>query len=316
MDIRARDLLSKIKDVESSSFSIIAGGAARDEYLNKPVKDYDFYIPSTAYKDVCNILKGIDASVPENSYPGEVISEVLNISYEGIPCQLIFSDLENADDFPQRVLNTFDYGICKIYYEGSSILVDSEEFNKDAKSKTMTLYRLDHISHLPKAITRFNYLNKKLGGFWEFRCPLLELKDDGTKTTKLKKLNNKTATYAKLYGANLDRLGAEIERDVINDFVAQRAGLGVVQPNQPNLNQPRPQRVDWNIRADQIIPVNNLPIEPIGWRGQVPGEFVGMGINNAFPNDQHLAVQDLPPIQQHLGLDEMIEINRIIDNIQ
>ena len=280
MDIRARDLLSKIKDIESSSFSIIAGGAARDEYLNKPVRDYDFYIPSTAYRDVCNILKGIDASVPENSYPGEVISEVLNISYEGIPCQLIFSDLENADDFPQRVLNTFDYGICKIYYEGSSILVDSEEFNKDAKSETMTLYKLDHISHLPKAITRFNYLNEKLGGFWEFRCPLLELKDDGTKTTKIKKLNNITA---------LDRLVAGRERDVVNNFVAQRAVDWNMLPN-PG------QRVGWNIA------------DPIVWGGPGLGEFNP-------PNDQHVDFRDLPPIQQHLGLDEMIEINRIIDNI-
>lgn len=177
MDIRARSLLSKIKEFKGAEHSVIAGGAVRDTNLEIEPKDYDFYIPSEAYKNVVKILSiGSNAKKADGSYPGTSIKSVYNMDYEGIKVQLMAVNLKNDEELGLNVVKTFDYGLCMAWYEGSTIIQDTEEYQKDKTEETLTLYKLEGMSYLPMAMERFNYLNKKLGGYYSFRSPLLEFK--------------------------------------------------------------------------------------------------------------------------------------------
>jgi hypothetical protein len=187
MDIRARDLLGRIRKI--SPQAVIAGGAVRDDLLGVEPKDYDFFIPFKEYPNVVREFNGGKRHPKSKDYTTSHsdISDVYQFEYEGIKVELMRSRFDPSEDFGQKVIQSFDFGICMAYYEGSSLIRDTDKFQEDVKNGTMTLYKLQRISDLPRSIDRFNRLNGRLGGRYKFTSPRLQLLKDEDNSEKTEK---------------------------------------------------------------------------------------------------------------------------------
>jgi hypothetical protein len=200
MDIRARSFLSLVKDIEGANDAIIAGGAARDEFLGVKPKDFDIFLPVTGYVNVLGFLINSRShqtptilSNRDYAINNLMLAEVAELDYEGIKVQLMGMRSNKAEDeFSLDVINSFDYNLCKIWYDGSVILRDTPEFQSDVNTRQMTLANLREIHQLPKAIERFNRINTHLGGVFSFNCPNLQI-------VKPKEDVKKQADYYKKY---------------------------------------------------------------------------------------------------------------------
>ena len=179
MDIRARHVLSILRSFPWSKNAILAGGAVRDEYFGIEPKDYDFFIPHNfnPVTELANVLKvpAVSHKIDYKYSKGLPIKKVYNYAFDGIDVQVMVTRFDDTEDFPNQIMNSFDYGINMIYYEGASILRDTEKFHKDFEEKTLTLYHLTDLKYLPKYMDRYTKINTKLGGKFKFKCPNLQL---------------------------------------------------------------------------------------------------------------------------------------------
>lgn len=125
--------LENLVNIYGESNVILAGGAVRDWYLDKPIRDYDFFIKGDPEK--CGYTKeklGDDEEYYENN---SHILSVYNIPFAGRKVQFIFVDCP-----PREIIDTFDYNICKCYYSPKNErFVFTNKFKHDVENKTLTL---------------------------------------------------------------------------------------------------------------------------------------------------------------------------------
>jgi len=137
---------------------ILAGGAIRDAYHNKEIKDYDFFISSEGCE--------------EDIYDEEFWVELLDLNLDGILCDSIFnaSDSDDAscthrnhidlvweiekhdgtvyniiilDMNPEKFVNQyFDIGLCKAYSNGKKLRLTSD-FTYDSRYHELTIVQQD-----------------------------------------------------------------------------------------------------------------------------------------------------------------------------
>ena len=229
IDIRIRHILSYLRETEGAEQTILAGGAVRDSYLGIEPKDYDFFIPKNGFHKSLEVLKGMTESEPvfaKEKYgyaDGLPIFSVCNFKYEGLDLQIMGSKYPNEEDFPQKVLNHFDFGINMIYYTGSSILEDTPEFHNDIDTMTMNLYNLTDLKYLPKYMDRYFRINRKLGNQYLFNCPQLKLVDkDGNEVKEESKKKDSPKAHVPSYlniDDTWDTMNDEVE-DVTTNTVA------------------------------------------------------------------------------------------------
>lgn len=213
MDVRARMILSVMRAVPGAEQVILAGGAVRDTYFNLEPKDYDFFIPSLVFPEVLRVVveeaaKALDknpifeggkkkskyaytgltptfdsvydtkedffSGKSKKGYKDSPVADVVNVRYEGIDCQLM-SVPPSTKDFIQGVIDRFDFGINMVYYEGSTIIRDTDAFMKDVTERTITLYNPKSIESLPNHLVKFQRISEKLKGVWVFKCPGLRI---------------------------------------------------------------------------------------------------------------------------------------------
>ena len=136
--------------------SILAGGAVRDYDNNKPIKDYDFFIPAV---HLPHVLKAVPCIQIGHSYYGEF--QVFNVKGAEEIIQFIFT----KEDPEWVVENTFDLGICYIYIDFSTgDVVRLKEYENDINSKTITLFRkkqrpgTDHLERVSRKYKDFSSL--------------------------------------------------------------------------------------------------------------------------------------------------------------
>lgn len=180
IDIRARYILGELR--KTSPQAILAGGAVRDTYFGVEPKDYDFFVPTKAFKAVTGSLmaKYGKGSFSDKKYAyarNSYLKGVYDTKIEGCDVQIMSSDFEGNDDFALNVVNTFDFGINRIYYDGGGILRDTEDFQKDDSQNTMTLYTLNDIKYLPKYLDRFQRINAKYKNRFTFKSPCIMIVD-------------------------------------------------------------------------------------------------------------------------------------------
>lgn len=240
IDIRARELLSKIRKIKGAENAVIAGGAVRDVILGLEPKDYDFFIPGEGYRAVVETI-GIDSKSHPDSVEYQTsmstLKAVRQAEYEGLKVELMKEKLPNNEDFGRNVIKTFDYGICMAYYEGASLVREAEEFMTDKNNYHMTLYTLYHIADLPKSIARFNRLNEKLGGKYRFNCPYLKI--DKPKEEKESKILDETWVEPPGF-----RVGLELRP-------AHRAPIFPL-PQERHREVPPPQDLNANLWVDNL----------------------------------------------------------------
>lgn len=188
MDVIVKGILDFIQGHKGYEDTVIAGGAVRDEIFNLLPNDYDFCIPIKNRKDLTNlsgiIQKEFGVSPKKNDgYENPVISFV----FEGKKIDLIghYYDGESDKDFATQTIESFDYGLNMVYFNGSQICDDHEKFQSDKEYNEMSLWHLDGIQYLPKAMARFNRFNERTGGNLIFRAPCLSILDQPEPKKKL-----------------------------------------------------------------------------------------------------------------------------------
>ena len=165
----------------------LAGGSLRDHALERPIKDLDFFCVLPRHMTESDTLKRLRAAFPnstvvrpegpENS-SGDGQSDVLSvfdidgISYRCPPIQLICLDQELAPLTMDKVLDRFDFGICRIGVDALGGLSVRPEFLHDAKNKTFTLVHQTRELGVHEA--RYHRLTQGKYRSWEYRGPVFD----------------------------------------------------------------------------------------------------------------------------------------------
>lgn len=227
MDIIARGVLEYIQKDQPEA--IIAGGACRDGVLGLVPKDYDIWVPANTVLNMPKLVEefGIKdfrqkGKEYETAFHDNRIKAVWSFRVEDKEFDLITwkKDKGSEDDFPKQVINSFDYAINMVYYDGTGIDESHEEFNRDIRYQQISLINLASIGHLPNAMLRYYKMRDKivegLGEEFAFRAPCLS-------HISPKGMKEKSNSYAKAKYA-LD----DIDEREINPIPVRR-----VNPAQP-----------------------------------------------------------------------------------
>lgn len=189
MDIIVRSVLQHIQQTQPES--IVAGGSVRDEFLGLTPKDYDIFVPIKKKSEMNTLMTsiltefGVNPGQKGEQYdePGAIrrLTSVTAFELEGKKFDIIGVDLviDETEQFAEKVIETFDFGINMAYDTGSYVNSENPKFVTDIEYQEMSLHRLETISHLPNSIARYNSFNDKYFERFSqkllFRAPCLEL---------------------------------------------------------------------------------------------------------------------------------------------
>lgn len=147
--------------------AVLAGGALRDLYCAKRVKDIDIFIlydkPTSSYYEAIKILRGEWLSKTYTQ-----ISPVYEINYVAEqtkikpPIQLIGV---HSVKTPLDLISRFDFGLNQICYDGNEIIY-TKAFERDFMYGNFTL---THPKTYDKSIERFNSWNEKYPN-WPYKA--------------------------------------------------------------------------------------------------------------------------------------------------
>lgn len=129
----------------------IAGGALRDYFNGRPIKDIDIFVMFDDNKDLYRIFKNTFVDVIEvihtdggkpspsqlqngGSYPAH---------YQFYICDWLFEITQSMKPFYREdIIDVFDIGLCKIVY-GNNDIVMHEDYKNDLANNTLTLLTED-----------------------------------------------------------------------------------------------------------------------------------------------------------------------------
>lgn len=128
------DILERLTDAYGKDNVILAGGAVRDYTLNKPIKDYDFFIHGDPERNPMGVVKlGDDNEYYENN---TYIEAVYNAPFidKALKVELIFTRCPCKE-----AIKEFDYDICECYYDPMlEDFVYTKNFHKAVDTKIIT----------------------------------------------------------------------------------------------------------------------------------------------------------------------------------
>lgn len=139
-----RNVLTEAQAVAPSA--VLAGGALRDRALARRVKDLDIFIKADSAREAEAVMAELEGAgfrvkyEPSEltCYPEDQNLEVVCVAdVEGfaLPVQLIFTTWPT-----DRIVERFDYGVCRIAFDGQKI-IRPPEFDEDAAAKVFRLRR-------------------------------------------------------------------------------------------------------------------------------------------------------------------------------
>lgn len=217
-DILGQTLLKDLKkNFKQFEYAVIAGGMVRDHELGADWKDIDIFVPYRGNNlQLSNLLNkiqedgkafGLTLNEPEGEKERKKDYKFFTtdwLYHNAISVQIMFINDVGDVNFPNRLLETFHYGVDRAYYDGNGIHF-SEEFKKDKRSHQASLLKLDHIWDLPEAMKKFYRIKEKYPKMM-FNCSLIEMK----------KKDNKASSSEGIYTYDLGRLRAQ-------DLIAREA---------------------------------------------------------------------------------------------
>lgn len=155
--------------------AVIAGGALRDLDNGREVKDIDIFVRGTTEPALARLRNavvraGFDAEEidPSKMYPvgdGQDVVGHFDAEFPGcdVPVQII---MVNHDCAPEVLVTRFDYGICRIVYDGETLL-RAPEYLSDQAAEVFKLRRQRTDQELVASVHRFARLRQKYDG-WRF----------------------------------------------------------------------------------------------------------------------------------------------------
>ncbi len=123
--------------------AMLAGGCLRDTINNRPVNDIDIFVPedkaSLAGRLISDTHPTLAKSIPQPYFTFN--NDVRSVDYyEGVygekPVNII--GVTNGTCTPEQQLERFDFGICRIAYDGETLWKDLS-FDRDMRDRTFTL---------------------------------------------------------------------------------------------------------------------------------------------------------------------------------
>jgi hypothetical protein len=131
--------------------AVIAGGAIRDHILGVPVKDLDIFVMGLSDDAAEEIFGAIRMHV---GYAGsDTAGSRTQYVWHGIAVDLVFLHL----DHPEHVLDRFDLGICRVCWDGTSILA-TEDFHRDLSDRVITQFYPSPSGHADRVMAKLGPL--------------------------------------------------------------------------------------------------------------------------------------------------------------
>lgn len=167
-----KDLLQRVQ--QQCPSAVLAGGALRDLDHGVPPKDLDIFIEVGDIDEALVLCEKLGGVTPENDdldeddnkvYPASMAEVKLVADYDheknklgvdvNLPVQFIFVDWRT-----HSIVERFDYGICRIAYNGREI-IEGSGYESDKMNKTMTIFRCKSEMALSSSVMRFARLKQK-----------------------------------------------------------------------------------------------------------------------------------------------------------
>lgn len=170
------DFLNEYNTLPRCYSAFIAGGAVRDFLTDKPINDIDVYTSAelTPSHIWCTTnLSTVRRVKRTHTNPYDLFKIAEFELVDGTEMQLISlhewvntpASATTSGPIEQRLVETFDTGICMCYFNSNNEIVMSDKFKKDINNNTITLYPslltprqiIRSINyHIPKIVNKFN----------------------------------------------------------------------------------------------------------------------------------------------------------------
>lgn len=153
--------------------AVLAGGALRDLFANRPAKDLDIFISSRGrdvfdvYEQLIELFGDARMVIGENlaEYSqalDEVAYAIETISDEGMPIQVIA--LKQPEVTVESAVERIDFGLCRISYDGKQLYV-TPEFKRDLMLSCFTVCLTLSEARLKRTKERHERLQAKYPGW-------------------------------------------------------------------------------------------------------------------------------------------------------
>ena len=155
----------------------IAGGAVRDTILERPIRDVDIFLHTSAADPAAALLRAEFGYVKVGEWMQyEMFSDPMVVRVakfekadETIPICLI-GLAENLN--PRNNIARFDFGVCMAAWGGgTAAMITNEHFKRDIESKTFTLCRADNLAQFSYSMVRFEKLTADRYKDWGLSVP-------------------------------------------------------------------------------------------------------------------------------------------------
>ena len=135
---------------------IIAGGFLRDIVLGVTPSDVDLYV---GYKGELpeNFEKHTGDGKGTSAEGSSIIKDVYQGKYQGVEYDIMtFDKPRSMREATEKVLLSFDYGICRIAYSIGNGFMVTEDFRDDVVNQTLTCLRPEAtLKHKEKLMNKF-----------------------------------------------------------------------------------------------------------------------------------------------------------------
>ena len=154
-------ILSRVKKADPSAY--VAGGALRDLFNNRPVKDVDVFV--SAETDIKNVERRFttdfvrfhqtmssdyfDFADPTVKWTQEYRP---HLSSFPVPVNIIALAPSHAPLMEN--IHRFDFGFCRIAYDGETI-THTPEYSHDINNKVLTLRRCENEAQMDRSMARY-----------------------------------------------------------------------------------------------------------------------------------------------------------------
>lgn len=156
----------KMKEIEGFEDAVIAGGFVRDQYLGKPFKDVDIFIPIRGQTDfIERMVRLNDAgftftrSQAVDGYRTNKFLGKYDGTVDGLDVDIVGQKM-SPKGFGHNLVETFNFGLDRIYLDGKEVALHPD-FENDIKYQLINLRDVNGIDDLPNAMHKYFRLKEK-----------------------------------------------------------------------------------------------------------------------------------------------------------
>lgn len=157
-------ILREVRAMFPGSHPVIGGGALRDAYHGRPIKDVDVFLRAAEFPLGLNhpLIKPL---VPPTVCTYGLRSDMhgvwdAKVQMQGFDVQFIVADFDDAKD----LAGTFDLGLSRITFDGDQVFMHPD-FLEDSEAKAFRIRRADDDGQTTRSEKRIERLLTKYPDF-------------------------------------------------------------------------------------------------------------------------------------------------------